>query len=818
MPTTPSPDVLADPIGVMTDLITKYDPTLDRGTLADIVTGVAGGRAKRRRLAQALLNRPSILTDGRSPAPRAIADLLITLREAGATKISAPVCAQCGKHLRTFQRRGEDWYCAVCGPRREPCAACGQTRPVNMRDREGQPRCAHCPPDDGRDPVDLVVSIVAGVDPSLPADVVAAAARTAAPRAGQRYQLAWALADRPDLLTGAGAEAPIPSVLRLIDGLGETGAQTIIRPACPDCGRVIHLHRPIGGRWLCRNCTAKSRAQPCSRCGAVREAATRDEYGAPLCPNCLITDPSNQETCVQCHRVRPVCSRTPDGPLCGSCQPQKTMTCGICGREASCVISAATGEPWCFACKQRWARCTGCGKTRRIRSGTLDEPRCATCTPTEPGFWRECPGCGQPRRINARRCARCTLAQRLRDLFGDEHGQIRPELAALHHALAATERPTTVVSWLDRSTAPTILRALVTGDRPLTHDALDELPAGKPVEHLRSVLVNIGTLPRRDEHMIRLQRWTNGVITERADPDERKLLHRYAVWHVIRRLRSRLGDADTTHDQAVAAQRNIRAAMVLLDWLTARQLTLTTARQGDLEAWLASPETTHRVDGGNFIRWAHKEKLTRLDFAAVKWGGPSGIIDTETRWEQARWLLHDDSVKPDDRVAGLLVLLYAQWPATISRLTLDQVHIDNDVSLRLGREPVVLPEPLAGLVRHLTASRRGHAAIGDSGASPWLFPGGQPGRPISAYRLAERLRELGIRSAQSRSSALFQLATDLPAAVLAKMLGIHISVAVAWQRASSGDWAVYAAEVSRRPQYQEHEFAAGSQDRDNPSA
>ena len=36
--------------------------------------------------------------------------------------------------------------------------------------------------------------------------------------------------------------------------------------ACPGCGRVIHLHRPIGGKWLCRNCTAKSRAQPCARC------------------------------------------------------------------------------------------------------------------------------------------------------------------------------------------------------------------------------------------------------------------------------------------------------------------------------------------------------------------------------------------------------------------------------------------------------------------------------------------------------------------------------------------------------------------------
>ncbi len=60
------------------------------------------------------------------------------------------------------------------------------------------------------------------------------------------------------------------------------------------------------------------------------------------------------------------------------------------------------------------------------------------------------------------------------------------------------------------------------------------------------------------------------------------------------------------------------------------------------------------------------------------------------------------------------------------------------------------------------------------------------------------MRQIGIRAGQARSAALFQLATDLPAAVLARMLGIHITVAVAWQRASAGDWAAYAADLSRR--------------------
>jgi len=562
--------------------------------------------------------------------------------------------------------------------------------------------------------------------------------------------------------------------------------------------RVIHLHRRIGGQWCCRNCVARSRFQPCARCGAIQQVAVRDEHGRPLCPHCLITDPANQETCAGCGRRRPVSVRAPGGPLCANCVPWKTLICGICGKDAPCVISKATGKPWCRACKQRWIRCAGCGETGPIRGGTPGEPLCSACTRPDPGFWRSCPGCGQPGRIHAGRCARCAVQQRLRGLLGDQAGEIRPQLRALYHALAAADRPDTVAAWLDKSAAPAILDGLGPG-RQLTHRVLDELPPGKTVEHLRSVLVDIGTLPPRDEQMTRLNHWIGCVIGERPDPGQQQLLHRYAVWHVIRRLRGRLGGTHATHGQVVAAQRNIKAAIALLDWLTARDLTLAAARQGDLETWLASAQASHRTDAGNFVRWARKQKLTSMDFTAIRWAGPTGVIDTETRWEQARWLLHDDTLKPEDRVAGLLVLLYAQTAAAVSRLTTSHIQSSgNNIRIRLGREPVVLPEPLGALVLQVAAARHGHAAIGGQETSPWLFPGGQPGRPISAYQLAGRLRQLSVRSGQSRSAALFQLATDLPAALLVRMLGIHISVAVAWQRASAGDWMAYAADVSRR--------------------
>ncbi len=78
---------------------------------------------------------------------------------------------------------------------------------------------------------------------------------------------------------------------------------------------------------------------------------------------------------------------------------------------------------------------------------------------------------------------------------------------------------------------------------------------------------------------------------------------------------------------------------------------------------------------------------------------------------------------------------------------------------------------------------------------PWLFPGGRPGQPISDDRLGQRLQRIGLNPRQDRSTALFTLATELPAAVLARMLGIHITVAVQWQQAAAGDWA---ADVGRR--------------------
>lgn len=788
---------VSDPIGLVVDLVVAVERGLTLEQICTVVTAVAGGRAKSRRLAAALADRPGVLADGRSPAPRTIGELLVALRDAGATTVSPPCCAECGKQLRGFHRRGQDWYCAVCGPRPEPCVGCGNTRPVACRDRAGGPRCRQCPDTDDRDPIAVIHKLITELDPLVEADTVAAAVRQCAPRPSYQQKLAWALETQPGLLTGDGHLAPLRAILRLVELLHTAGVAGIVRPACPGCHRVVRIDKPLHGMRVCRTCIAHSRIEGCARCGARREPVTRDDHGRPLCANCFIRDPANQEICIHCGRRRPVGHRTADGPLCRSCPALAVRTCSICGQRTPCGICRVTGQPWCPACQRRSAVCSACGAYAAVVCGTLTDPLCADCT--APPSWRDCPTCSDPDHPHPGECARCLINQRLAQVMGPVTDTLPPGLAALRRDLATTEHPGTAMRWLTKPSISGVLADLAAGRLPLTHQALDALPASQPLAHLRQTLVALGALPERDEIMVSLEAFLADLLACQPDPERRTVLHRYLIWHLVRRVRSRNQGRPTTDGQSVMIRRLARGAVAFLDWLAAHELTLGTCQQADLDRWHSDESATYRQEAGRLIRWARANKLTTIDIRATSWNGPAQVLDHQHRWDTARRLLHDDDLKPEDRLAGLLVLLYAQGVTAISRMTVDHIQVSSQqVRLHLGRVPIHLPEPVASLARTVVANRKGHATIGAAAPSPWLFPGGQPARAISTQQLTHRLRNLGIRPSQARSTALFQLATEIPAAILARTLGIHTAVAVTWQRHAAGDWTTYAADLSRR--------------------
>jgi hypothetical protein len=67
------------------------------------------------------------------------------------------------------------------------------------------------------------------------------------------------------------------------------------------------------------------------------------------------------------------------------------------------------------------------------------------------------------------------------------------------------------------------------------------------------------------------------------------------------------------------------------------------------------------------------------------------------------------------------------------------------------------------------------------------------GRPTDGSKLSGKLLRHGIDVRSARNTALMTLASDLPAPILSKILGIHINTAVDWVSYVKRDWSSYIA-------------------------
>ncbi|QYA99534.1 hypothetical protein KZO11_34510 [Streptomyces anulatus] len=65
-------------------------------------------------------------------------------------------------------------------------------------------------------------------------------------------------------------------------------------------------------------------------------------------------------------------------------------------------------------------------------------------------------------------------------------------------------------------------------------------------------------------------------------------------------------------------------------------------------------------------------------------------------------------------------------------------------------------------------------------------------------QLVRRLQPLGIRPRMARNTALVELASELPATMVSRLLGVHQSTADSWKRIG-GQYNAYAAGVASRP-------------------
>jgi hypothetical protein len=242
----------------------------------------------------------------------------------------------------------------------------------------------------------------------------------------------------------------------------------------------------------------------------------------------------------------------------------------------------------------------------------------------------------------------------------------------------------------------------------------------------------------------------------------------------------------------------VRKALALLTWLRQRGQSLGTCTQDDIDTWLAENNNS-QLNARNFLTWAVRHGAAPdIEIPARQPRYKHEVFpETDDRWSITHRLLHDNKLDVVDRVAGLLVLLYAQPLTRIAPLTTRHVtHNDNGVQLNLGPNPLELPTPLDELLLHLVHKRHGYAVFGHTEDHPWLFPGGSPGRHMTAQQLMRRLQKLDISARLGRNTALMDLASQLPAAIISQLLGLNISTATKWGTTAGNTHHGYAAHLA----------------------
>ncbi len=837
--------------------LAKELPDADEIVLFQVTAGAARSGVDRRRLFEHLLAVPDALVSADAGSPAVLVRLLHGLVDAGVAGVVRVGCFDCGRVNRRFGVAAGKRVCIPCYRRHHPevCSRCGQPAAVAAR-VEGEPVgvCCHrarqprygvasgtyvngtrpffCPagkhprarpPFPSRDPcgpcaaeaaLDELVGLLATVLPAARSDGLDDLVAGAVPSGVGRRRAVAHLRAVPDALASGNSDAP-PTVIALAGALTAAGIAGVVAPRCADCDRAVVLNHVVDGGRICSTCAHKGLARACSICGKVATVSARID-GQPIGRCCYVRPEVRCSVCGSAKGLagtqvrRPVCGACAEGPLatcarcgldappseglaespcCQRCRASSTLTCVDCGGPT--VVVRGDGQPRCYDCQPRpERRCGNCGQRRPIaRRATGQLPDlCNACHRFPVAI---CGACRESRPMwAAGRCAACTLGDQLTALLGDPPSRQARGLDGLYRALAEADAPSAVLGWLRHSEAAEILADMASGAAPLDLATLDRLAFTGSRRFLERLLIASGAVPPRDSRLAWLEAWTEQLLSVTEPEEHRRALRGYARWIVLRRVRDRPGYQPLTQNRADGAKRQLKIAHDFLGYLAAKAVDLGDCNQTNVDCWLdARPAPSD--DLRPFLAWLAAQRLAgRLH---VPPHGSSVPRPIATDSALAHRILHAPDLAVSDKVAGALVVLFAQPLVRITRLRVDDVLLAEDaVRLCLANSPVELPSPLDEHLRQLLDERRPRVAAGipDQG---WLFPGGAPGQPIHESVLSKRLQRIGVQPGIDRHGALVQLCGQLPAAVVSDLLGVSVQTAERWASIAGRPWADYVA-------------------------
>jgi len=334
---------------------------------------------------------------------------------------------------------------------------------------------------------------------------------------------------------------------------------------------------------------------------------------------------------------------------------------------------------------------------------------------------------------------------------------------------------------------------------PLSHEALDKEPNSLRVEHLRSLLINHQLLPARDHYLALFERWFANKLEGINDPEVQRPIESFARWHHLRRIRSLSTEGKPTQGPVHSAKQEITETIKFLTWLKLTHgRTAVSCVQADVNAWLAEgPTTRHAIR--TFFVWAVENRTCTNITIGFRQAKTVALLTQGQRLAMLKACLTNDVDTLSYRVAAILLLLYAQPVVKIAALKSTDVILTPDgLRLSLGEEHTApVPEPFASLLTEHLASRP-NMRTGSSSGSQWLFPGYRPGQHIHPNTLMQRLRETGINLLGARNASLRGLVNEVPAPLVAEMLGYSYQVTQKHAAAAAEPWSRYPHTEPRR--------------------
>jgi hypothetical protein len=509
------------------------------------------------------------------------------------------------------------------------------------------------------------------------------------------------------------------------------------RVVCVGCGRSRMPHKRVADGELCSNCAAKLRPpELCGRCGHIRPVIVRDPSGSAVCNACYLR--ARTAECTNCGETSAIGSRSPTGVLCKRCKPAAPpTTCGTCGHVGIHTVHDTSGRPMCRRC---WAAqqkpCVCCGVVDRVAVRILRGPVCDSRLGVLFAHPVECSDC-----------------RTIRPNVAGEHHPLCPECAGLRFKFECPR--------CHRFVRPTVKPGVCSDCH------VDHLRA-LSVERFATATSTLGGYHRQVAELIE------------ATPDPWGLpMKRYARWAITGPLQRRIDSGlEITTATLRWPLRRLKIAQRFATASAASGLGPSDIRQTSLDRWLAE-FPYHRAELRGLVKWCSEHRYMHIGLAV----DPATTRDTRRsltereRLELVERLLSDQH-DPPARLAALLVILFGQPLTRTSRMRTAAVDVTSaGVALQLPGSTVRLREPLGKLAADV-ASNAQHLG------SPWLFPSAQGGRPLSPNRLAERLRTVGLRSPRdARNTARAVPAEQMPAALVAEIIGISDGTAEGWAKA-----------------------------------